>query len=152
MHLTDSIVIRAAPDDVWAALDDEQFLREWNPKVVDVSGASAGPRRVGYQYQLTFEMKGRRSRMRAVVVERRPPTQLAIRLEPFDRRGPTATERYALAPDGDGRTRLVQTIDLSPAGVPLWARAMIWLVTRVGTPVEKPYLARLKELVEGANR
>jgi uncharacterized protein YndB with AHSA1/START domain len=151
MNLADSILIRAPIDDVWSAVDDERFLREWNPKVVEVSGSSSGPRRVGYQYQITFEMSGRRTRMRAVVTERQPPTKLVIRLEPVDRRGATITERYALTPEGDGRTRLEQTIDLSTAGIPRWARALIWLIQLVGKPVDKPYLARLKELVEGSS-
>jgi hypothetical protein len=150
MHLTDSIVIRGSLEDVWSAVDDEQFLREWNPKIVEVSASSSGPRRVGYQYEITFEMNRRRTRMRAVVVERQRPTRLVIRLEPIDRRAATITEQYTLTSEGDGRTRLAQRIDLSTSGIPRWARALIWLIQRFGTPVEKPYLARLKELVERA--
>ena len=150
MHLSDSVLIRATVEDVWAAVDDERLLHEWNPKVVEVSHPSPGRRRVGYAYQVVFEMSGRRTRMRALVVERHPPNRLVVRLEPAERRGlaPTVTEQYTLESVGDGHVRLEQTIDLSSDGIPRWARVLMWVIQRFGKPVDKPYLARLKELIE----
>lgn len=149
MSLVERIHIAAPPDAVWPHVADPERMRAWNPKLVAVRRAARGEVRAGERYAVTYRMSGKEQEMEAEVFRCEHPAALEIRNRsagwPADR---YVTELYELSAH-DAGTTLRQTIDFGRAAIPLWARALIWLISRVGKPTGPTYLETLRQRVEG---
>ncbi len=142
------ITIDAPPERVWMFVADPVMESAWNPKIVAIDRDAEGPVRTGERFEMEFVMSGTGSRCEAEALEASPPGLLVYRYRMLDERLEGSVDiRYTLEPKGDG-TRLVQSIDMRGMGISWPVRALIWFVTRFGTPVGKPYLEELKGQVE----
>lgn len=148
MNLRDQVDIARQPEEVWKCVEDPTLLQRWNPNVQWVEPHSLGPPGRGYRYRAAYALGGKLSQVEAEIEEFRPPVRMVVRLT-GGRLPPTACVReiYDLMPIAGG-TRLIQTIDWSRAGIPLWFQIITWFVSRVGRPTGKRFLIRFKELVE----
>ncbi|MCB1057768.1 MAG: SRPBCC family protein [Acidobacteria bacterium] len=148
MTLVHKAWIDAAPAEVWPWVADPMRVGEWNPKLVSIDRESSGELATGDTYTVLYRMNGRDSEFDAVVRRSEPPYRLEIELrEPGAPRDRVIVESYRLE-DREAGTRLVQRIDLSHAGIAWPWRLLMSFLTRFGTPKGKPYLLRLRELVE----
>src|SRR5260221_358984 len=148
MRLRESTIIAADADAVWPFLADPALQADWNPKVVSVERKRSGPVQFGERFEMIYRMSGRDRHTLVEVME----LQIAQRVVYFHRINGKSAERiveeaYEISPDGDG-VRVVQTIDLTRAGIPWLLRLFIGLIHRYGWSAEEPYLERLKHLVE----
>ena len=142
------ITIDAPPEQVWLFVADPVMESAWNPKIVAIDRDAEGPVHAGERFEMEFLMSGRGSRCEAEAIQASPPSLLLYRYRMLDERHEGRVDiRYTLEPRGDG-TLLVQSIDMSRMGIPWPVRALVWVVTRFGTPVGKPYLEELKSQVE----
>jgi hypothetical protein len=58
-------------------------------------------------------------------------------------------ETFQLSPRADGaQTHVEHTVDFARSGLPLWARALMWFITRFGEPRGEGILQPLKRVCE----
>jgi uncharacterized protein YndB with AHSA1/START domain len=152
MRLHEEVVTRATPERVWELIADPENHGRWNPHVVGTERISCGEPAFGARYRVTYELSGRRSEFDAVVVEFSPPKRWAARLEERtqgDGRnfGRYMTETYTVVPHGN-RVHVAHDVEIVLAGVPLWLRALVWFIQKLGRPTEPTIMQRFGELAE----
>jgi hypothetical protein len=150
--IRDSIVVAASPAQAWAVVAEPDNLPRWNPKVVRVHGAAGNTLREGSEFWITYRMNGRHTDCLARVTALLPQVRLELSLS-SDRLplGGSIAETYDVEPVEAG-VRVTQTVRFKRSGVPWWTLALITVIHRVGRPTGKPYLERLRDLVEGRSR
>ena len=150
MTLRDSVFIDALPQDVWPHVADPARAAQWNPKIVNVNRTEEGPLTGGEEYEMEYEMAGRRTPFRATVIELAPPRRLVLRLRQPDWPAHRYVDQAYELTTRRGGTRLRQLVDLRHSGLRWPVRALLWLLDRFGkkTKGKTPYLERLKQLVE----
>jgi hypothetical protein len=120
----------------------------WNEKLVSVDRRFDGPVQLGERIEAVYQMSGKRRTSSAEIVRCQPPLALTLRHhmagEPPER---FVDERYDLFADGNV-TRVVQSVDFSKAGMPLWARGLIWFISTFGQPSGEGTLEPLKRACE----
>lgn len=139
--------IHAPAEAVWPFVADPVLMSAWNEKIIEVDRAAAGLVTLGESYQITYVMSGKQTRSMCEVIKCDPPHELVIRCKLLDQPGRHVDECYQLT-ERHGTTQLTQFIDLRASGIPRWARAIIWLITRFGESKGTPYLEVLKNTVE----
>jgi uncharacterized protein YndB with AHSA1/START domain len=150
----EAIDIAAPPMAVWAQIADPQRMVDWHAKLLDVRRDSTGPVYLGERFETTYTKSRKKLKLAhadAEVLRCEPWTTLVFRhhfLEKGERRH--VDETYELLPRAEGReTRVEQTVDFGGSGLPLWARALMWCITRTGEPRGEGILAPLKRICEG---
>lgn len=148
MKLRVHTTIRASASEVWPYLVDPVLQAAWNPKVVSVDRPADGPVQAGERFLMIYRMSGK-EKLSRVEVTGLVPNQSLVFEHHMDEDGKarTAIEAYTLTPTPNG-VKLTQSIDLSRMNIPLPIRVLVWLITRLGKPVERPYLDRLKQMIE----
>ena len=155
MHLHEDVVTRATPERVWELIADPANHGRWNPHVVGTEQISGGAPAFGSRYRVTYELSGRRAEFDAVVVEFSPLTRWAARLEERSKGdgrnfGRYMTETYTVTPRG-GLLHVAHDVEIALAGVPLWLRALVWMIQKLGRPTTPTIMQRFGELAEGAS-
>lgn len=154
MKVYESIDIAAPPAAVWAQLVDPQRMAAWHAKLLEVRRKGVGPVRSGDRFGATYTMSVKRRKLQQTdteVLRCEPRTTLALRHQVHDK-GQIGfiDETYELQPREGGReTHVVQTVDFAGAGMPWWARALIWCISRTGEPRGEGILEPLKRVCEG---
>jgi uncharacterized protein YndB with AHSA1/START domain len=154
MKVHESLEIAASPEWVWEHIADPQAMADWHAKLVEVRRNSSGPLYVGERFGATYIMSRKKQNRRdseAEVLRCEPWTALVLRHHMIEK-GATGyvDETYLLSPRDEGRaTRVEQTVDFANAGLPLWARALMWCITRTGEPSGEGTLDPLKRACEG---
>jgi uncharacterized protein YndB with AHSA1/START domain len=154
MTVRESVEIAAPPAVVWAQLVDPQLMAVWHAKLVEVRRSGRGPVQVGERFGTTYiqsHKKQNRKDSNAEVLVCDPWTTLVLR-HYLTHKGAQrhVVETYQLHPRDGGRATLVeQTVDFSRSGLPLWARALIWCITRTGERRGEGILEPLKRVCEG---
>jgi len=148
MRLHESVIISADAAAVWPFLADPVLQADWNPKVVSVDRARSGPVAFGERFEMIYLMSGRENQSRVEVTAVRPSERVVfLHRTAWKSTEQLVEESYEITPHGDG-VKVVQTIDLTRAGIPGPFRLLIWFINRFGWNAEEPYLHRLKRLVE----
>ena len=148
MRLQESTIISANVATVWPHIADPVAQAAWNPKVISVDREKSGPAHFGERFEMIYRMSGRDNRSQVEVRECQPSQRIVFlhRIEQQSRLR-IVEEAYDIEPHGDG-VKVVQTIDLTRAGIPWLFRPLIWITQRFGHSTEEPYLERLKDLIE----
>jgi uncharacterized protein YndB with AHSA1/START domain len=148
MILQDTVQIKSPPERVWRFIEDPKQMTYWNPKIQKITPISWGERHKGYRYRITYVLGNRANDFLAEIAEYEKPTKLVIRL----------TEGN-LAPDGyvrevyelsgnNSATLLRQRIEIENVEINIFLKLLMIVIHRLGSPVGKKYLVRLKELAE----
>jgi uncharacterized protein YndB with AHSA1/START domain len=157
MKTHDSIEIAAPREAVWPYIADPQRMSDWHAKLDAVRRADIGEVYAGERYGATYAMnpkKSRRDDCETEVLGVEPWTTVALR----HRMGVKGLshyvdETYQLWPINEGQgTRVEQTVDFAGAGLPLWARSLMWCITRTGKPAGPGILEPLKRACESPTR
>jgi hypothetical protein len=123
-------------------------VAEWNPKLLSVERAGAGPLQLGERFGELYRMAGRDRATECEVVELQHPSILVIRHRlaewSLDR---YVLERYRLE-QVHGSTRVVQEIDVAQSGISWPMQLLLWILHLTGEPTGTRYLVTLKEIVE----
>jgi uncharacterized protein YndB with AHSA1/START domain len=148
MAFIESIEIAARPEEVWPLIADPQQMAAWNEKLVSVNRRDVGPVRLGERFEAVYQMSGKRRETTVEVLRCQPPLALTLR----HRMAGESAERfvdesYDLFAEGNA-TRVEQGVDFSHAGLPLWARALMWFVSTFGRPSGEGTLEPLKRACE----
>jgi uncharacterized protein YndB with AHSA1/START domain len=152
MKVYDSIDIAAPPERIWPFIAEPERMAAWNEKLVSVSGMSRGPVRLGDRFDAVYQMSGKQRSATTEVVHCQPPVALTFRHSLADVSADRyVDESYELAMKASG-TRVEQCVDFSQAGFPLWARAVIWFISRFGSPRGEGTLEPLKRQVESGEQ
>lgn len=77
MKMKYEVNIRATPEFVWAAFDDPDNLRRWQPTLESFTHKDGDPGRPGAVSELVYNEKGKKVIMTETVTERREPHFLA---------------------------------------------------------------------------
>jgi uncharacterized protein YndB with AHSA1/START domain len=154
MKVHESIEIAARPADVWAQLADPQLMADWHAKLEEVRRTAIGPVFVGERFGTTYVMskkKQNRQDAEAEVLRCEPWTTLVLRHHFRDKgRDRYVDETFQLWPIDEGAgTRVEQTVDFSGSGLPLWAKALMWCITRTGEKTGDGILDPLRRTCEG---
>ena len=148
----EEITIAAPPADVWLAVSDPVWMKEWHPKYASVTavGGDITPRQ-GAKYRVvvkTGDGGGRKELQYDTRIEEFEPPR-RVTLSHTERTGSRLRETFELAPADDGRATLVRhAVDLSEAGIPLWLRAVMWVIATFGYTVGDGPLDALKRFAE----
>lgn len=146
MTLRERIAIDVPPEMLWPYLSDPVLLGTWNPRIREIERDATGPVVLGERFGLTFQMS-RAEHAEMEVLECTFPTRIVFR-----HHRETDPNAYAdLTFDvraTDGGCVLTQTFDLSRAGIPVFFRVLIWLISRFGKPEGATYLQELKQDLE----
>jgi uncharacterized protein YndB with AHSA1/START domain len=144
----DSIDIAAPPETVWPLLADPQQMADWHEKLVAVRRSATGPVRLGDRFGTRYTLSGRENDAEAEVIRCQPPAAITYRHH-FSLKQCTGyvDESFDLEYDGEV-TRVKQTLDFSKSGLPLWARGLMWFVSRFGKPVGPSLFEPLKQTAE----
>lgn len=150
MKLREHVRIRASPEAVWPYIANPVLMSAWNPKIVSTDRLSDEPLRLGETFTVIFKMSGKEREAKIEVVACQQPTSLTLRHRTADGPEPYTDATYTLTLKGE-TTLVEECIDLSKQGIPWFFRALIWFIKTFGKPSGpgKPYLERLKDLVEG---
>jgi|SRR4051794_5367542 carbon monoxide dehydrogenase subunit G len=148
MKVCESIDIDATPEQIWPFIADPQQMAAWHVKLVSVSRSGKGPVYLGDRFETIYEMSGRRRQATAEIVYCQPPTGLTLRHRIAEMGSEHfVDETYELTSRG-GSTRVAQSVDFSNAGFPLWARGLMWFISRFGYSVGEGILEPLKRACE----
>ena len=148
MRFRQSAHIAADASAVWPYLADPLLQAEWNPKVVSIDRERSGPVRFGERFEMIYRMSGRENQSRVEVTVARPSERVAfLHRVAWKSAEQIVEESYEILSRGNG-VKVVQTIDLTRAGIPWPFRLLMWFINRFGWNSEPPYLDRLKRLVE----
>lgn len=151
MKIRTTINIAALPETVWPLLADPEQMAAWHVRLVSVRRTGSGPVRIGERFGTTYTMSGRQGNAEAEVIRCQSPVELTYRHHVrMGRRDGYVDESFALIPEGAG-TRLKQTIDFTHSGMPRWAQALMWFISRFGRAVEPCILEPLKKAAERTN-
>jgi uncharacterized protein YndB with AHSA1/START domain len=148
MAFIESVQIAARPEEVWPLIADPQRMAAWNKKLVSVTRHAVGPVRLGERFDAVYQMSGKRREATTEVVRCQPPLALTLR----HRLAGESPERfvdesYDLFADGNV-TRVEQGVDFSHAGLPLWARIIMWFISTFGRSSGEGTLEPLKRACE----
>jgi hypothetical protein len=148
MKVHESIDVDVPPRDVWPHIADPQRMADWHAKLVTVDRRFLGPARVGERFGTLYTMSGRELKATAEVFRFEPWTTFALRHH-FRHKGRDryVDETFQLWPQAAG-TRVEQTVDFAGAGIPWWARSLMWFIARTGKPMGEGILAPLKRACE----
>jgi carbon monoxide dehydrogenase subunit G len=152
VKLEDKILIQAKPDAVWKFIEDPAQVARWNPKLVQVTPISTGPRRMGWTYKAAYQMR-ERSEVLMEIQEYQAPRKWMARGVPTGSdpqgQGTFFVESYELEEKTQG-TLVKQTIHMTMPNLFILWRILIWLVMKFGKPKGNApkYLENLKHLVE----
>ena len=154
MHIRQSILISADAEAVWRCLADPVLHAEWNPKLVSIDRQRSGPVRLGERYEVLYRVSSGHEELHGVEVRTLLQPSRIVFLH-----GPSKNERmrgaqgieetYELSPQKGG-VKVVETIDLTRAGIPWPLRVLLWFFMRFGQDAEEPALKRLKRVVEAS--
>jgi len=148
MAFSESIEIDGSPEDVWPHFADPNRMAVWHEKLVSVSWNAQRPVQLGDRFDAVYQMSGRRREVSTEVLRCQPPLALTLRHrmrgEPPER---FVDESYDLFTVGNV-TRVQQSVDFSHAGLPLWARAVMWFISTFGHPSGEGILEPLKRACE----
>jgi hypothetical protein len=148
MRLRQSTIISANASAVWPFLADPVLQADWNPKVVSIDRERSGPVRLGERFDMIYRMSGREHQSRVQVRVAQPARHVVFLHRVAGKSSEQIVEEsYEIVTRDDG-VRVVQTIDLTRAGIPWPFRLLVWFIGRFGRNAEEPYLDRLKRLVE----
>jgi hypothetical protein len=148
MAVEETIEIAAPAENVWPFIADPRRMADWHENLVSVSRDAIGPLKLGEQFSAVYQMSGKRREATSEAVRCQPPLALTLRhrikTEPAEQ---FVDESYDLFPKGTV-TRVRQRVDFSHAGLPLWARAIVWFISTFGHPVGEGTLEPLKRVAE----
>jgi carbon monoxide dehydrogenase subunit G len=151
MKLSDTVVIHEPPQRVWKAICDPATWPDWNPKVVSVSRTSTGPLEVGETFTADFKLNGPPMPSQLKVRVLNPLRQLTVKQRPEGRhRSRSVKIDFEIEMEGTS-TRVTQTTDITEAGLPFWARTLMWIVTRFGKAAGPSPLDGLKKHLESSS-
>jgi hypothetical protein len=148
MRLRECAIIWADASAVWPFLADPVLQADWNPKVVSVGRTRSGPVRFGERFEMIYVMSGRERRSRVEVTACRPLQRIVfLHRMVGDADGRVVEEAYDVVSHDNG-VKVIQTIDLSRAGIPWLVRAVMWFISRFGWDAGESNFERLKRVVE----
>src|SRR5690348_11030904 len=118
MEITERIIIDAPPEHVSTWLADPTLWERWNPKVKGVNRGRMGAMAVGETFDVNFALSDKETPGHVEVKACEPAQRLVLR-HWADVRGRVRSlgVEFVLTGQGAG-TRVVQTTDLSHAGLP----------------------------------
>ncbi|MCX5661016.1 MAG: SRPBCC family protein [Planctomycetota bacterium] len=150
MKLREHVRIRASPEAVWPYIANPVLMSAWNPKIVSVDRMSEEPLRLGETYAMIFKMNGRDREGKVEVVACQEPAMLTLRHRAGPKPDAYTDVTYTLTASR-GQTAVEECVDMTHQGIPLVFRGLIWFIKTFGKQSEpgKPYLERLKDVVEG---
>lgn len=151
MLLKDSIVIDASPDKVWKLVGSPDLWGRFHAKVNGCELVSAQGGRVGSVYTIGFQMGTVTTPTRCEIVDVQPGAMIQVRSTDVDPHQPgiSATLTYELD-DRGSRTRVRERVEFVVPGVNVFFRAIIWLISRFGSPQGETTLKKLKRVAEGS--
>ncbi|MEM7625210.1 MAG: SRPBCC family protein [Planctomycetota bacterium] len=148
MKITEEIIVEATPENVWPYVADPLLMSAWNGKVVEVQRASTALVKRGETFSMTYRMmRNRNERHDIEVVACDPPRVVEYRYLTGTQGKTLATvERYDLAPV-EGGVRVVQTMDLSEAGISWYFWLLIKIIMRLGESEGPDSLEKLAQVI-----
>jgi uncharacterized protein YndB with AHSA1/START domain len=115
VRLVNTVDIDAAPDQIWAALEDADAWPRWASVITNVEWTS--PRPFGIGTTRTVTMRGGLVGYEEFIMWE-PHRRLGFRFNEATTNGVRAfAERYTLDPRPDGRTRVTWVMALAPRGI-----------------------------------
>jgi uncharacterized protein YndB with AHSA1/START domain len=134
--------IAAAPDRVFAVIDDLPRTAEWLPPCVSLAKVGEGPNAPGDKLRYVFQEGGRRGEMEGEILDRVPGERLHCRYADgaFEVR---VDLRVAAAPGGARSTHIIEITPKTLFGT------LMWPLIRLGLGRQtRDAAANLKRLVE----
>ena len=142
VHVQESVQIARSPAEVWDAIADYGFDRQWRKGLTDMTPDPAGPPAVGTKVHEVVRSSGRDYVADTVVTELDPG--VSYRFAGEGTIGGVAGGRSVRANDGAGAV-FTYTIDLKPTGGMRLLRPVMGPMVRSGL---KKDLQKLKALLE----
>lgn len=125
MSIRKSILIATDADKLWPFIADPELQARWNPRVVSMERERSGIANVGERFKMIYRMGNRERESRVEVILLDAPHRIAFRhAMAWKNSEQIVEEAYEILSREKG-VRVVQTIDLSRAGMPWVFRTII---------------------------
>ena len=149
MRLKESIVVNASPNKVWKYIGSPNLWVLFHAKVDGCELVSGQGGRIGSVYTVGFRMGAKTTPTRCEIVDMQPGAMIQVISTDVDpgHPGDSATLTYELD-DLGLRTRVRERVEFFVPGVNVFFRAIIWLISRFGSPQGETTLMKLKRVVE----
>jgi len=147
MRLNDSIIIAASADRVWEYLRSPELWNLFDDKVHGCRLTSGQDGRIGAVYDIERRLGTRVTTMRGSICELQPCRTICTREMMPDSDEPAAVITYRLDDLGSS-TRVTALAEIRLPRMNVCFRALIWFVSRFGSPLGETALMKLKRIVE----
>jgi uncharacterized protein YndB with AHSA1/START domain len=153
MKVHESVDIAAAPELVWRFIVDPQRMADWHVKLEEVRRDGTGPVYVGERFGATYCMsknEQKRGDSETEVVRCDPWSAIVLRHRlPEHGAEKYVEETFQLSPrTGGAETHVEHSVNFGQAGIPWWARALMWFITCFGEAQGEGVLDPLKRACE----
>ncbi|MDZ7617464.1 MAG: SRPBCC family protein [Patescibacteria group bacterium] len=147
MQLKDSIIIAASTDRVWEYVRSPELWNLFDDKVQGCRLTSGQDGRIGAIYDINRRLGTRVTTMRSSISELQPCRTICTHEMMPDSDEPAAVITYQLDDLGSS-TRVTALAEIRLPRMNVCLRALIWFVSRFGSPLGETALMRLKRIVE----
>ena len=148
MQFNDTIIIEACCDVVWQYVGSPDLWSLFHVKVERAKQLDSSSGRVGSLYEIEFRMGSKTTPTRCEIVDLRIGRMIQVRS--VANRGQESYQAHLTyeLEDMGHQTKVTERIDTVDSHIPLFFRAVIWLISRFGKPTGETTLMRLKRMVE----
>jgi len=151
MRLKESIRIEATPDVVWEYVGSPDVWSLFHAKARDTKLLSSQGGLIGSRYEMQLSLGSRTSLSTGEIIDIQIGRLIRLKstLESKPGREVSAVITYQLKDLGT-RTKVYERIDIKDPQINVFIRALIWLITRLGSPRGETSLMKLKRIIEEA--
>jgi hypothetical protein len=147
MRLKDSITIVASADRVWEHLRSPELWNLFDDKVHQCKLTGGQDGRIGAIYDIDRRLGTRVTTLRSRISELQPCRTICTHEIMRDSDEPAAVITYQLDDLGSS-TRVTALAEIRLPRMNVCLRALVWLVSRFGSPLGETALMKLKRIVE----
>jgi uncharacterized protein YndB with AHSA1/START domain len=149
MLINDSIVIDAPIDKVWRYIASPDLWNLFNDKIAKCEQISTAGGRIGSVYSMDFRMGTKTTSTHCEITDLQLCKIIQMRSTLSDPSHITTsgTLTYELE-DLSFKTKVREKIDVVIPEINIFMRAIIWLISRFGSPAGETNLMKLKRIIE----
>jgi len=151
MQLKETIHIDAPPHVVWEYVGSPDVWSLFHAKARNTRSVDTQGGRIGSRYEMQLSLGSKTAPSTAEITDLQPGRLIQVKstAEPKPGQKVSAMLTYELE-DAGTQTKVHERIDIDAPHINLFFRAVIWLVSRFGTPSGETSLMKLKRIIEEA--
>ncbi len=148
MKLTETIIIEAPSEAVWKLVGSPDLWSLFHAKAERAKAIDGADGRVGSLYEIDFRLGSKVNPTQCEIVDLRVGRMIRVESAGTVKGKDYRTLITYELDDQGRRTKVTERIEAFDTHIPWYFRALIWVISRIGTPQGKTSLMQLKDIVE----